>query len=203
MTKTIPVSDIYNLRLGFIVLGSTQMCSALILVNVLIFALPMSTTQVVISGLTGVSIIFFAAIDAELTWFIQEVILWIIAPVMGMVMAYFAKHLMDKHILNHPECRKRILIMTPYYMTFTFYLMLVVPLTKNFIFETVENESHFYEIAYACILVLFPFFFLILFRYLMLRRARNVESVKLKRQKNKEIREATSQNPKAPIASYL
>ena len=58
VTKTIPVSEINNLRLGFIVLGSTQMCSALILVNVLIFALPMSTTQVVISGLTGVSIIF-------------------------------------------------------------------------------------------------------------------------------------------------
>ena len=57
--KTIPVSQITNLRLGFIVLGTTQMCSALILVNVLIFALPMSTTQVVISGLTGVSVIFF------------------------------------------------------------------------------------------------------------------------------------------------
>lgn len=42
--KTIPVSKITNLRLGFIVLGTTQMCSALILVNVLIFALPMSTT---------------------------------------------------------------------------------------------------------------------------------------------------------------
>ena len=96
---TIPVENITNLRLGFIVLGSTQMCSALILVNVLIFALPMSTTQVVISGLTGVSIIFFSAIDAELTWFLYELCLWITAPIAGMLLAVLAKHQMEKHIL--------------------------------------------------------------------------------------------------------
>ena len=181
MTKTIPVQDINNLRLGFIVLGSTQMCSALILVNVLIFALPMSTTQVVISGLTGVSIIFFSAIDAELEWFIKDLALWIIAPILGMLLAWLCKRLVEKHILSHPESRKRILIATPYYMTFTFYLMLVVPLTKNFIFETIENDGHFFVWAYGSIVVLFPFIFLVIFRYLLLRRARNVESVKLKR----------------------
>ena len=159
------------------------MCSALILVNVLIFALPMSTTQVVISGLTGVSIIFFSAIDAELTWYIEELVLWIIAPVLGMVLAYLFKYMMEKHILSHPDCRKRILVMTPYYMTFTFYMMLVVPLTKNFIYQ-VENNGSTVQISYMCIVVFFPFIFLIAFRYLLLRRARNVESVKLKRQKN-------------------
>ena len=66
-------------------------------------------------------------------------------------------------------------------MTFTFYLMLVVPLTKNFIFETIENDGHFFVWAYGSIVVLFPFIFLVIFRYLLLRRARNVESVKLKR----------------------
>ena len=101
VTKTIPVASITNLRLGFIVLGSTQMCSALILVNVLIFALPMSTTQVVISGLTGVSIIYFSAIDADLNWFILELSLWIIAPMLGMLIAIIAKKLFEKHILNH------------------------------------------------------------------------------------------------------
>jgi len=129
-----------NLRLGFIVLGTTQMCSALILVNVLIFALPMSTTQVVISGLTGVSIIFFQSVGAELSWFIEEIALWIVAPILGMALAGLAKHLMEKHILGHPECRKRILIMTPYYMTFAFYLMLGVPLTKNFIYTIAETK---------------------------------------------------------------
>ena len=44
ITNTIDFNKIYNLRLGFIALGSTQLSSVLILVNVLIFALPMSTT---------------------------------------------------------------------------------------------------------------------------------------------------------------
>ena len=99
VTRTIPVASITNLRLGFIVLGSTQMCSALILVNVLIFALPMSTTQVVISGLTGVSIIYFAAINAELEWFLLELTLWVVAPILGMLLAILAKKLFEKHIL--------------------------------------------------------------------------------------------------------
>ncbi len=92
--STIPVERITNLRLGFIVLGSTQMCSALILVNVLIFAIPLSTTQVVISGLTGVSIIFFSSVGAHLKWFFIELLLWIVAPILGMLLALLFRHLM-------------------------------------------------------------------------------------------------------------
>ena len=92
--STIPVERITNLRLGFIVLGSTQMCSALILVNVLIFAIPLSTTQVVISGLTGVSIIFFSSVGARLRWFFIELLLWIVAPILGMLLALLFRHLM-------------------------------------------------------------------------------------------------------------
>ena len=183
------------------------MCSALILVNVLIFALPMSTTQVVISGLTGVSIIFFSAFGAELQWFVEELCLWIIAPVLGMALAALAKHLMEKHILNHPDCRKRILVMTPYYMTLTFYMMLGVPLTKNFIYSVTYKGTGFATIWYTIIMLFFPFLFMVIFRYLLLRRARNVESVKLKRKKNKDsqnkIRDATSSITKSPIQNYL
>ena len=182
VTKTIPVSEIKNLRLGFIVLGSTQMCSALILVNVLIFALPMSTTQVVISGLTGVSVIFFAAIDAELTWFLKDLALWIVAPILGMALASFAKTLIDKHIFNHSDCRKRILIIQPYYMTVTFYLMLGVPLTKNFVYSVSEKSNSLYTIGYATLMAFFPFVFIVIFRFLLIRRARSAENVKLLRQ---------------------
>mmetsp|Transcript_45185 Transcript_45185/g.59932 ORF Transcript_45185/g.59932 Transcript_45185/m.59932 type:complete len:109 (+) Transcript_45185:396-722(+) len=108
------------------------MCSALILVNVLIFALPMSTTQVVISGLTGVSIIFFKAFGAKVDWFIIELCLWIICPILGMCLAYLAKILLEKHIVNHEHCRKRVLILTPYYMAAASYLMIAFPLTKNY-----------------------------------------------------------------------
>ena len=157
------------------------MCSALILVNVLIFALPMSTTQVVISGLTGVSIIFFSGIDAELSWFIEEICLWILAPVVGMGLASLAKYLMEKHIMDHADCRKRILIMTPYYMTLTFYLMLGVPLTKIYTRTVTDEDAIVYNVSYFIVMMLFPFIFLVIFRYLLLRRARSVENVKLKR----------------------
>jgi phosphate/sulfate permease len=56
--KTINFQQITNLRTGFITLGSTQMCSALMMINILIFALPMSTTQVVISGLAAITLIY-------------------------------------------------------------------------------------------------------------------------------------------------
>ena len=61
VNKTINLAAITNLRKAFIALGSTQMCSAFIMLNVLIFALPMSSTQIVISGLTGASLIYFTA----------------------------------------------------------------------------------------------------------------------------------------------
>ena len=114
ITKTIKFDAITNLRLGFIVLGSTQMCSALILVNVLIFALPMSTTQVVISGLTGVSFIFFSAIGADVFWFIEELCMWMLCPLLGICMAWCAHELLKKHIFSHKEARKRVILFLPY-----------------------------------------------------------------------------------------
>lgn len=157
------------------------MCSALILVNVLIFALPMSTTQVVISGLTGVSIIFLQAVNAEINWFILEICLWVLAPIMGMLLAILLQNLMEKYILNHPECRKRILIITPYYMTLAFVLMLGVPLTKNYIYDIEQNYFEEITIAYAVLMTLFPICTLVIFRFLLIRKARNVENVKLRR----------------------
>jgi len=44
ITKTIDFNAEVNLRKGFISLGSTQMCSFLIMICILIFKLPMSTT---------------------------------------------------------------------------------------------------------------------------------------------------------------
>ena len=90
------------------------MCSALILVNVLIFALPMSTTQVVISGLTGVSFIFFQAIGADVYWFIEELLMWMLCPLCGMALAWVAHEFINKHIFNHREARKRVILFLPY-----------------------------------------------------------------------------------------
>ena len=70
ITKTLNFNAIDNLRKGFICIGSTQMCSALIMINILIFSLPMSSTQVVISGLTGVVLIYFNAEESNRLWFL-------------------------------------------------------------------------------------------------------------------------------------
>ena len=98
VTNTIDFTKITNLRLGFIALGSTQMCSALILVNVLIFALPMSTTQVVISGLIGVSLIYFSAVSDHISWFILEIVLWTFFPIIGMAMSYVTNRAFKKYV---------------------------------------------------------------------------------------------------------
>ena len=49
---------------------------------------------------------------------------------MGMCLAYATKVLIEKHILNHEHCRKRVLIITPYYMATASYLMCGFPMLK-------------------------------------------------------------------------
>lgn len=72
-------------------------------------------------------------------------------------------------------------------MTLAFYLMIGVPLTKNYIYISNDLEGQFVTIVYATLMITFPFIFIVLFRYLLIRRARSVENVKLKRQKEKEV----------------
>ena len=106
ITATVDINKIHNLRLGFIALGSTQMCSSLILVNVLIFALPMSTTQVVISGLTGISLIFFVGLDIKYEWFLFEVLMWVFVPIGGLVLSYLMYKLIHGYIFNSVRARQ-------------------------------------------------------------------------------------------------
>ena len=81
------------------------MCSSLILVNVLIFALPMSTTQVVISGLTGISLIFFVGLEIKYEWFLFEVLMWIFVPIGGLVLSYLMYKLIHRYIFNSVRAR--------------------------------------------------------------------------------------------------
>ena len=163
------------------------MCSAFILVNVLIFALPMSTTQVVISGLTGVSVIFFSAVEANLGWFIQEIALWVSCPIAGMLVSYSMHKLMKKHIFDSKNARKRVLIMTPYQMTISFYLMFGFALTKSYLYSNKLEQSRAYTIIYSIFMLAFPFLMLPISRFFLLRKARNLEWVRVKRyQKQKD-----------------
>lgn len=72
-------------------------------------------------------------------------------------------------------------------MTLAFYLMIGVPLTKNYVYISSELESEYVTIIFVTLMITIPFMFIVLFRYLLIRRARSVENVKLKRQKEKEV----------------
>ena len=101
----------------------------------LIFALPMSTTQVVISGLTGVSFIFFPTETGYPMWFFYETAMWVACPIGGMILAWLLHSLVEKHIFQHPEARRRLTILLPWQMFGSTYLMFTVALTKNLRFE--------------------------------------------------------------------
>lgn len=89
VNQTIEVSAVTNLRKSFIALGSTQLCSAFIMLNILIFALPLSSTQIVISGLAGISLMYFTGDETNVEWFLDETILWATMPLLGLALTYF------------------------------------------------------------------------------------------------------------------
>lgn len=113
VTSTIKLEAVTNLRRSFIALGSTQMCSAFIMLNVLIFALPMSSTQIVISGLTGVSLIYFTKSETETSWFFDEIIMWVSMPILAMVLSFFVFQLIKKHIYGHRDACRIIVKLMP------------------------------------------------------------------------------------------
>lgn len=171
------------MRLGFIVLGSTQMCSALILVNVLIFALPMSTTQVVISGLTGVSLIYFSAYGAHVAWFIEELCMWVLMPILGMTLSWISHSLIQKKIFRHKEARRRMVLFMPYQMTASCYFMFAMAVSKIYVHQFeggLWSYSFEQKVIYAFLMVGFPFVMHTISRYYLLRKARGMKFVQKK-----------------------
>jgi phosphate/sulfate permease len=71
---------------GFLSLGCALMSSALIMMNVTIFALPMSSTHIMFSGLTGATLAAFWNIKepiVEVKWLKIEIIIWIFSPIIA------------------------------------------------------------------------------------------------------------------------
>ena len=69
------------------------MSSALIMMNVTIFALPLSSTIIMFSGLAGVTLVAFRDYEnlSKLViseWLIIEASIWILSPVIAMSMTY-------------------------------------------------------------------------------------------------------------------
>ncbi len=85
--------------IGFISLGSAlvillnntiKMSSALIMMNVTIFALPMSSTHIMFSGLSGATLFAFRdfhslgqGVIVQTTWILVEALIWVFTPIIS------------------------------------------------------------------------------------------------------------------------
>jgi|LauGreDrversion4_2_1035121.scaffolds.fasta_scaffold158505_2 phosphate/sulfate permease len=69
------------------------MSSALIMMNVTIFALPMSSTHIMFSGLAGATLVAFRGYEhldklVKTWWLIIEGLIWILTPVVSVALTY-------------------------------------------------------------------------------------------------------------------
>jgi phosphate/sulfate permease len=184
ITKTVDFENMTNLRKAYITLGSTQMCSMLFLINVLIFALPMSSTHVVISGLMGTSVIFYTETESNHVWFLEEFTAWFITPYLGMAMTLGCYLLVKKHIFEHPNARKRVVKLIPWYITITTTLMFYIPMFKNYFqFEAWRLKTDWSFPVLSCLLIVFPLLVLPISRWILLRRARSLHKHALMEQR--------------------
>ena len=111
--------------------------------------------------------------------------MWIFVPIGGMTLAYLFHNLVQKHIFNHPEARRRVIILMPYQMTLTTYLMLAVAVLKNYRFETGPSsqisQKLFSPASIIPLLIAFPLTMLPIFRLYLLRKARGLNQIGITR----------------------
>jgi hypothetical protein len=100
--------------------------------------------------------------------------MWIFMPIVGMILTYFAHRWVNSAIFNHSEARKRIIVLIPYQICFSFSVMFFVALTKNYYFYAASREGAPLIGWYFGVIFAFPLSFLVIARYYMLRRGRSL-----------------------------
>ncbi|CDW80953.1 phosphate permease [Stylonychia lemnae] len=156
--NTINFTQIYgaqNLRKkGFISLGSSLMATCLMMINVTIFALPLSSTYIAFSGMTGASLFVFGfeteeqntntgnsanSIESDerknpnkisivtADWLIGESLIWIFTPVLSVLLTYILHKAMKKFIFERQDARKRVIKITPYSIIFLISIVVTLP----------------------------------------------------------------------------
>lgn len=79
------------------------MIAAFLMMVITIFGLPMSSTQIVFSGLAAISLKYFTGINEEIInwgWLSGEFIIWIISPPFGILIAVLLKKLIQTKVIN-------------------------------------------------------------------------------------------------------
>jgi phosphate/sulfate permease len=148
----------------------------LFLINVLIFALPISSTHVVISGLTGSSIIYYTekTENDHRIWFAEEMGMWMITPALAIGLTLLSHHFVKTRIFEHQNARKRVVMLLPWYITIVLWIMYTIVLLKNYFgMGNIEQTQAdlMWLIGLECA---FPFFVLPLSRLALLLRARTL-----------------------------
>ena len=113
-------------------------------------------------------------------WFLKELIIWIVMPIFGMVLTYFAHGWLNSVIFNHPEARKRIIVLIPYQICFSFSIMFFVALTKNYYFYASSRVGAPLIGWYFSAIIFIPLLFLVSARVYMLRRGRSLNQYSVK-----------------------
>jgi len=114
--------------------------------------------------------------------------MWVAMPLLGLFTSYLSHIVVRKYIFENKNARRRIIVLTPYYITFCAFVMFFMFLTKNY---TEFNKNHKAGILpadevqhinigwYLAPCILFPFVTLIISRYFMLRRGRNLNKISI------------------------
>lgn len=106
--------------------------------------------------------------------------MWIAMPIVGLGLAYGLHTLVRKHIFEHPQARRRIMVLIPWYICFAATVMFFMSLTKNFMqWNNNHPESRFNWGWYFFSIIMFPIVSLICARLYMLRRGRALNKVSL------------------------
>ncbi len=110
------------------------MIAAFLMMVVTIFGLPMSSTQIVFSGLTAVSLKYFTGgpeVIIKWQWLTAEFLIWIITPPLGIGIAVLLKKVIQEKVINQPNARAQVLKMIPFQVSATLSFMLLVLLAKD------------------------------------------------------------------------
>ena len=101
-------------------------------------------------------------------------------PIVGITLAYFMHNAVKKHIFEHTQARRRIMILIPWYICFAFTVMFFMSFTQNFIQWNKNRPGR--ELSwgwYIFSVMLFPILSLVSARLFMLRRGRNLNKISL------------------------
>ena len=117
--------------------------------------------------------------------------MWVAMPCSGLLLTYFSHKLVRKHIFENKNARRRIIVFIPYYITFCGYIMFIMSVTKNFN-QYSKNQHQLNYWAYFVPIIVCPFILLIISRFFMLRRGRDLNKISIENVASKLIKKSVS-----------